>query len=285
MARSAIVMKTKQPRPVAVPVTGLNFPSNGAPASAIRIEFGGANMPSRTVKTVAWEVMYTAQAGYYAWAWDSWGDNTWHSSEYELGSHPFPCDGTFDGNGAALVGTAPTGTVHYSEQASAGADFIATPGGSSYLVNKGVWLRQGFTDEIVNISGTDYARRSFYVDLSDASKVIVRTRALSLITGPTTPVFSWGSSPWRDSGGGGAGITDEASSGIYRKLYINSTKLSTANVAAILACESDAAVAALGIGNAWYQNINPTPTDITDKSGAGHNPSWANSNRPALYAP
>ena len=33
----------------------------------------------------------------------------------------------------------------------------------------------------------------------------------------------------------------------------------------------------------WYINDNPTPTDVTDKSSAGHDPSWANSNRPTLW--
>ena len=32
----------------------------------------------------------------------------------------------------------------------------------------------------------------------------------------------------------------------------------------------------------WYSNINPTPTDVSDKSGAGHSPTWANANRPTL---
>jgi hypothetical protein len=38
-----------------------------------------------------------------------------------------------------------------------------------------------------------------------------------------------------------------------------------------------------GTSSVWYLNINPTPTDITDKSGKGHNPSWVGSERPALF--
>jgi len=33
----------------------------------------------------------------------------------------------------------------------------------------------------------------------------------------------------------------------------------------------------------WYLNLNPTPTDITDKSGNGHNPQWMTPNRPRLW--
>lgn len=270
-------------------VTGLDFPSNGTAGSAIRIVFSGSNKPSRTTKTVLWEVKYTAQNGYYAWAWDSYGDNTWHSGDYEIGSHPFPCDGTFNsGDGSASNGTGDAGSVHYFENAGAGAanDWIATPGGSAYQVTKGTWLRQGFTDEIVNITGTDYVRRSFYVDLSDVSKVIVRTQLKSALdaTSPSTPQFSFGSSEWRDNQTG-AGRTDEASSGIYRKLQIYSDKKSTANMVSALACETNACVTALALSNTWYLNCNPSPSDVSDKSSAGHNPSWANANRPASYAP
>ena len=34
----------------------------------------------------------------------------------------------------------------------------------------------------------------------------------------------------------------------------------------------------------WYMNLNPTPSDIGDKSGAGHNPAWVGSARPQLWS-
>ena len=33
----------------------------------------------------------------------------------------------------------------------------------------------------------------------------------------------------------------------------------------------------------WYLNLNPTPADISDKSGNNHHPAWVGSNRPALW--
>ncbi len=39
-----------------------------------------------------------------------------------------------------------------------------------------------------------------------------------------------------------------------------------------------------GAANFRYLNVNPTPTDISDKSGRGHHPSWVGSERPALYS-
>jgi hypothetical protein len=38
-----------------------------------------------------------------------------------------------------------------------------------------------------------------------------------------------------------------------------------------------------GAKNIWYLDLNPTPTDISDKSGRGHNPVWIGNERPSLY--
>ena len=38
-----------------------------------------------------------------------------------------------------------------------------------------------------------------------------------------------------------------------------------------------------GVATIWYLNVNPAPTDITDKSGQGHNPTWVGSERQGLY--
>jgi hypothetical protein len=39
-----------------------------------------------------------------------------------------------------------------------------------------------------------------------------------------------------------------------------------------------------GASSIWYMNLNPTPTDISDKSGAGHHPEWVGSERPTLWS-
>ena len=39
-----------------------------------------------------------------------------------------------------------------------------------------------------------------------------------------------------------------------------------------------------GSAGVWYLNMNPTPNDISDKSGRGHHPTWAGSGRPALWS-
>jgi hypothetical protein len=39
-----------------------------------------------------------------------------------------------------------------------------------------------------------------------------------------------------------------------------------------------------GAANIWYLNLNPTPEDISDKSGRGHHPEWVGRERPRLWA-
>ena len=59
--------------------------------------------------------------------------------------------------------------------------------------------------------------------------------------------------------------------------------MSITDIAAEAASEQDLPVTAAGTASRWYSNINPTPSDVSDKSGAGHSPTWDNANRPGLY--
>lgn len=278
------LMPTKG-RTVNQSVTGIIFPSNGEAGSAMRISFTGSNRPSRTNKSVIWDAYYIQQTGYYAWLWDSENDNTWHDGDYESGAHPFPCSGTFDGTGAS-TGSDSGSSVHYYEIAGAGTavDWIATPGGSAYLVTKGVWVKQAIVDELITVStSNDTIQRTYYVDLSDTSKKIVRKQSSTLARNPATPQFSFGSSEWRDNQGG-AGVTDEASSGRYRNAKIfNNAALSASDLVTESNGTTNAALTSAGISSLWYSNISWTPDDISDKSGAGHNPAWVNANHGTLW--
>jgi hypothetical protein len=71
-------------------------------------------------------------------------------------------------------------------------------------------------------------------------------------------------------------------SGVIRHIKIFNKALSEGDILAEAAAESLAT--AEGQANIWYMNINPTPTDISDKSGRGHNPVWASSTRATLYS-
>jgi hypothetical protein len=68
---------------------------------------------------------------------------------------------------------------------------------------------------------------------------------------------------------------------VLRGIQIYSTKLSLADIQAEIDNPLSTPAGATSI---WYMNLNPTPTDISDKSGKGHNPSWVGDLRPTLWA-
>lgn len=89
---------------------------------------------------------------------------------------------------------------------------------------------------------------------------------------PPTPALTWGDAPWAPS--------NEMMNGIIRGIQIYSTDLSVGQVIA----ESNAPLALpIAAANVWYMNLNPTPTDILDKSGAAHHPEWVGVERPLLW--
>lgn len=83
-------------------------------------------------------------------------------------------------------------------------------------------------------------------------------------------VLCWGDAPWRIGG--------EVFSGIMRGFQFYSSHLSNADVASELADPGS-------VASPWYLNLNPTPTDISDKSGNGNHPSWFGADRPTLWTP
>src|SRR5437016_1813825 len=118
----------------------------------------------------------------------------------------------------------------------------------------------------------------FGLDLPDTSKVLdYSTEFTSGATygnkNPPVPALTFGDARWNPG--------NEVYNGILRVIQVYSTNLSLSDI------QSEATTplsTAAGTANIWYLNMNPTPTDISDKSGAGHNPSWVGSERPSLYS-
>jgi hypothetical protein len=58
-------------------------------------------------------------------------------------------------------------------------------------------------------------------------------------------------------------------------------------MALVAQLETDAQVLAVcrdnGMALPWYLNMNPSPSDISDKSGRGNNPAWVGTERPTLW--
>jgi hypothetical protein len=278
---------------IALPETGLIFPSNGAPGSDIRIVFDGANLLSRTAQTVIWEWNSLPGAdGYRAQTWSSHNDGTFHFDSYEFGGHPFPCDGAFDGNGNATGGTGGTGAVRYMELAGVpgGQDGIAEPMTPAFLVDEanpsgGTIYRSART---VRISGANLIHRVYPDIINTPGDYIERTiLTADLAAAGATPAFYFGASDWR-ANQPSAGRNDECPGYMMRFFRLFSAALDAAgpdDLVAEASVVNNATVTAAGAASIWYSNISPTPTDISDKSSAGHNPSWANANRPTLWTP
>lgn len=268
--------------------TGLQFLANGVTGSDVRIHWNGANLPSRTSHTVIWKALYFQQTGYYADVWHCQNDGNFNfSGMYEYGTHPYPSDATFDSSGQANVAPSVDKLEHWFEIAGLGGhDYISSAAGSSSKkVVKNIWYTHARTCEIV---GGTVLRHRFWPDVvNDSTFVIEQNILLANLNSPSTTTFVVGCSPWTSSnfGGSGSGYTNSETPGsVIRSVKIFNTPLSTADIASEAASGSNAAVTSAGIASVHYINENPTPSDVSDKSGAGHTPVYANLNRPTLWS-
>jgi hypothetical protein len=238
-------------------------------------------MLPRTSHTAIWQARYVQQSGYYAVAWHTSNDGTWHASLFEYGTHPYPTTGTVNSDGQSLGGTGSTGMVHYYEIAGLGAsDFIASPGpGPTYPVIKDVWVTQARTCEVVGIQ----VRHRYWPDVSEPSAFIEQLTAKSGVDAAqavsVNAVFTIGGSPWTGDGT----VNGESPASVLRGFAFFDAALAINDIQAEAASDGDAPATNAGAQSVWYINKNPTPTDVGDKSGAGHSPVWANTQRPNLY--
>lgn len=270
-------------------ITGLDFPGNSTAGSDIRLLWTGANLLPRYPHTAIWKAYYKAQSNYYALKWHTPNAGSFDGGNWSLGMHPYPTDG-LGGNWNPVTGQGfPTNsTDHLYEIAIGGSDIISTPdpggsGNQKFTVTKGVWVTQAGSVELV--SGTTLRHR-FYPDLGTyPNGYIEYDWALSNLSSsnPGGEAFLFGASDWR-SGIPSAGQNDETPNCYLRWIKLFDDVLSNADILSEAAYASEGATTTAGIAALWYSNLNPTPTDVTDKSGAGHDPSWANANRPSLFS-
>ena len=270
--------------------TGLIFPANNAAGSDIRLLLDGANLPPRTACTVLWSSRSNSSiTGYVTHLWFSHNVGAFQADNYEVGGHPYPANSaSVDGTGQSTDPGGGTGTTHYMEMAGLSArDQIAVPGSAVLATKDGTtWKRHALQATLIN-SDTQIRHRYWPDVIGDSANYFERIVNVSGFPTPSAPAFYWGTSDWR-SGSGGANTNDETPNGALRAFVIvNSGALTNTQIGAISALDSDASVLSYLSGqslSAWYLNMNPTPTDITDKSGNGRNASWANGNRPTLYS-
>jgi hypothetical protein len=271
--------------------TGLIFPSNSTAGSDIRILFSGANLVPRTNHTVIWEWNSLPGAdGFRAQTWHAYNDGTFHADAYEFGSHPYPCDGASDGSGQATGGTGSSGATRYFEMAGLNArDQIAVPG-TAVIVSESnpTGGPRVISARTARVSGANCIHRVYPDIINSPGNYFERSVATADIgAGGADPAFYFGASDWRRDIPS-AGQNDETPGYMMRFLRIFSTALDasgTSDLVAEASVVNNSPVTSAGISSIFYSNISPTPTDITDKSSAGHNPSWANANRPTLWTP
>jgi hypothetical protein len=249
--------------------------------SDARLVWSGAAMLPRTSHTAIWQARYVQQNGYYAVAWHTSNDGTWHASLFEYGTHPYPTTGTVDASGQSTGGTGSEGMDHFFEIAGLGAsDFIASPGpGPTYPLSTEVWLTQARTAELVG----DEVRHRYWPDLADPDAFIEQSVAASGVADAeaiaVSPAFTIGGSPWTGDGTSNG----ESPAAVLRGFALFSMPLAIDDIVAEATSDMDAPVTTAGTASVWYINKNPTPDDVSDKSDAEHSPTWANDQRPALW--
>ncbi len=243
-------------------VLGLDFPGSAAVATTMRFRF--FNPLAIFPATYIWRAYPRQQNGYYTaffWGNDDGNEDLstflWagpNEADSFYGAHPYP-----DGGGSGT----PT---HQWEIAVQQADFV------NGVVVYDRWYTQALR---VWADGTGRKHHEFYWDLpnTDAGHMVSRTTNSDWGNRtPPVPALTWGDAPWAPG--------REVWNGILRGIQVYSTDLSVPDILT----EANAPLSTpSGAANVWYLNLNPTPSDISDQSGEGHNPEWVGTERPTLW--
>jgi hypothetical protein len=254
--------------PLANAVTGLDFPGSAAVATTMRFKFNNPQNnglpiygPGGNGVTYIWRVYPRQQSGYYTaffWGNDDGQNNLntflWKNggADSYYGAHPYPQ-------------SPPNGNTHNWEISIEQNDFV----------NGRVVYNRWYTQAFRVWSDASGKHHEFYWDLpnTDASHMVTRNSPTSWgNTNPPAPALTWGDAPWAPG--------NEVWNGVIRGIQIYSGLLSLSE---ILSEAASPLSTPSGSNKIWYLNTNPTPSDIADKSGRGHNPVWVGSERPGLY--
>lgn len=256
--------------PAVAQETGLDFPGSASVNTTMRFKFENPHTnglpvygePGKGI-TYIWKAYPRQQSGYYTaffWANDD-GKGTldtflWTSdgaADSYYGTHPYPQDPPF-------------GNTHFWEVSVEQADY------TNGVVEYDRWHTQALR---VWIGADGWKRHEFYWDLpntDNSHRVNVSSPPTWGNVNPPAPALTWGDAPWAPG--------DEVWDGVLRGIQIYSDLLSVDEIMNEIASPLSTTK---GQQSIWYLNLNPTPTDISDKSGNGHNPVWVGSERPTLY--
>ena len=242
------------------PTTGLSFPGSAAVSRTMRFRFRRplAIYPA----TYIWRAYPIRQAGYYTaffWGNDDGQENLetflWvngREADSYYGAHPYP-------------NPPPDGTSHDWEIAVEQAD----------PVNGAVVYDRWYTQAFRAWSDSDGKHHEFYWDLpqlDEGHRVAVTAESDWGNRNPPAPALTWGDAPWNPG--------HEVWRGMLRGIQIYSAGLSLSDVLSEVRAPLSTVA---GMTSIWYLNLNPTPLDISDKSGRGHHPEWVGRERPGLW--
>lgn len=241
-------------------IFGLDFPGSAAVATTMRFRF--LNPLAIYPATYIWRAYPRRQAGYYTaffWGNDDGQENLntflWINggADSYYGAHPYP-------------NPPPNGTEHNWEVSVEQNDYQ----------NGAVVYDRWYTQALRVWSDASGKHHEFYWDLPNTGAAHRVTRTSPTTWGnvnPPVPTLTWGDAPWAPG--------NEVWNGILRGIQVYSANLS---VAEILSEATSPLSTSAGAGNIWYLNLDPTPSDISDKSGRGHNPAWVGNLRPSLWS-
>lgn len=251
------------PRVLQTAITGLDFPSNGDVAFGENAAFAftGAALINRSPATYMHKYWPRQQPGYYTeFFWDTRLHAEFVGDRSYYGCHPYPLGG---------------GNEPLDHKWEISADGVDTQS------SEDVVYEQWYTHVVrVTVNG-GIPRVEFWWDYDrDTSRKITVNFSAGFQVGGGANGCVYGGSPWSNA------YHEENASGILRCLKQFASALSDSDIATeVAALEEEGAASAGGISSLWYSNVNPTPDDITDKSGGGHHPDWffADGPRPTLW--
>ncbi len=244
---------------------GLDFPGSDATAGTIRFRFRNPLAPYPA--TYIWRIKPRSQASYYTtffWGNDDGAENLdtflWDhgKSNSYYGAHPYPSPAP------NMVPPDKVGPRHW-EISVASMDIL-----SDSTVEYDRWHLQAL---LVWADAKGRKHHEFYWDLPDTRKVIRHRESADYgATLPPAPALTFGDAPWNPS--------KEILDGVLRGIQIYSARLTMSDVLA----EIDHPLStAAGAACVWYVNRDPTPDDISDKSGSGNDPEWVGMERPVTW--
>ena len=245
--------------------SGLDFPGNvdfpsPSPSAILtwnQARSGAAPMPAYPA-TYIWRAYPRRNNNFFQSYWTflfyARYETTWTQGEIPshsyYGFHPWP--------------DRETDLEHKWEISAFGDDRTATAGSAGVPVVYDQWYQQVATAEL--IGGNEVY--TYYFNWPNTTTDVIEwthTQALPMVSDPAIII---GDAPWNQG--------KEIPNAILRGYQFYDVVLTAAQIAQEIATPGS-------VRTPWYLNLNPTPSDVSDKSGNGHNPAWVGPGRPGLW--